>query len=122
LQQDHRTATNSLLTVAASPDKARRQADLAISDLSTAQTALAAADVRLREAEATVKSSVEKVRQKQLEHAQLMAATERARIMASAKERSLDDLAKDLDLAGVEADKILADQVDLDSALRVRRL
>ena len=119
MQQDHRTATNSLLTVAASPDKARRQADLAIADLSSAQSAAAASDVRLREVEAAVKLGIEKVRQKQLEHAQLMAATERARIMASAKERSLDDLAKDLDLAGVEADKILADQVDLDVALRV---
>lgn len=32
----------------------------------------------------------------------------------------MDDMARDVELAGVEADKILADQVDLDLALKVR--
>lgn len=45
---------------------------------------------------------------------------ERARIQVEAKDRHADDIKKDVELAGVEADKILADQVDLDLKLRVR--
>ena len=36
-----------------------------------------------------------------------------------AKERHADDIRKDVELAGIEADKILADQVDLDIKIRV---
>lgn len=36
-----------------------------------------------------------------------------------AKERHTDDIRKDVELAGIEADKILADQVDLDIKIRV---
>mgnify|MGYP006285131483 CR=1 FL=1 len=36
-----------------------------------------------------------------------------------AKERHADDIRKDVELAGIEADKILADQVDLDLKIRV---
>jgi hypothetical protein len=55
----------------------------------------------------------------QLEHAQLLALAERGRIMSNTKERHIDDMSRDLELAGMEAEKILADAVDLDAAIRV---
>lgn len=44
---------------------------------------------------------------------------ERGRIQVEAKDRHADDIRKDVELASVEADKILADQVDLDLKLKV---
>jgi hypothetical protein len=37
----------------------------------------------------------------------------------AAKERHADDIRKDVELASIEADKILADQVDLDLKIKV---
>ena len=40
-------------------------------------------------------------------------------VQVEAKERHTDDIRKDVELASIEADKILADQVDLDIKIRV---
>ena len=40
-------------------------------------------------------------------------------MQVEAKERHTDDIRKDVELASIEADKILADQVDLDIKIRV---
>lgn len=55
----------------------------------------------------------------QLEYAAALATLERARIMAETKERHADDVLKDVELAGVEKEKILAEQVDLDMRMQV---
>ena len=36
------------------------------------------------------------------------------------KERHVDDIRKDLELACIEADKVLSDQVDIDMKIKVR--
>eukprot|EP00967_Tisochrysis_lutea_P149529 scaffold287626_cov19-Tisochrysis_lutea.AAC.1 len=40
-------------------------------------------------------------------------------LQVEAKERHADDIRKDVELASIEADKILADQVDLDLKIRI---
>lgn len=56
---------------------------------------------------------------KQEEHSRMANQLERGRIQVEAKDRHADDIRKDVELASVEADKILADQVDLDLKLKV---
>jgi hypothetical protein len=50
-----------------------------------------------------------------------LSALERGRILTEGKERLAADVARDVELAGVEAEKALADGADLAMALRVRR-
>jgi len=54
-------------------------------------------------------------------HVQALSALERARILMEAKGRHAADVAKDVELAAVEAERVLADAAELDVALRVRR-
>lgn len=55
----------------------------------------------------------------QLDYAAALAALERSRIMSETKDRHADDVARDVELAGVEREKILADQVDLNMRMQV---
>jgi hypothetical protein len=166
LQQEAKAEANRLTSVSAAPEKARRQADMAVAELQGAQGLLAAADSALLEAEAALRAAHDKERQKQvssgsaeehamqcssnylrlwpmatclcccrhaeavsslavrcpsadkhallialcccwrvvvlmqLEYASALAALERGRIMAEAKERHADDVAHDVELAG----------------------
>ncbi|WIA38855.1 hypothetical protein OEZ86_002132 [Tetradesmus obliquus] len=120
LQQEAKAEANRLTAVSAAPEKARRQADMAVAELQGAQGLLAAADSALLEAEAALRAAHDKERQKQLEYASLLAALERGRIMTETKDRHVDDVAHDVELAGIEREKILSDQVDLD--LRMQAL
>jgi hypothetical protein len=52
-------------------------------------------------------------------HVQALSALERARILAEARERHAADVARDVELAGVEAEKALADGADLEITLKV---
>eukprot|EP00879_Flechtneria_rotunda_P029579 GHRR01032001.1.p1 GENE.GHRR01032001.1~~GHRR01032001.1.p1 ORF type:complete len:421 (+),score=194.98 GHRR01032001.1:227-1489(+) len=114
LQQEHKVESNKLVTVSAAPAKARRQADMAVADLASAQELLKAADSKLLEIEGAARAEYEKERTKQMEYAAALATLERARIKVEAKDRHADEVARDVELAGVEKEKILADQVDLD--------
>ncbi|KAI8466714.1 MAG: coiled-coil flagellar protein, move backward only 2 [Monoraphidium minutum] len=117
----HRAEANRLLGVQARgalPDKARRQADLAVADLVSAQQLLAAAGARLADAEAGARGAVEAERQKQAQHVEALSALERTRILAEAKERIAADVGRDAELAAVEAERVLADGAGLDVALR----
>lgn len=49
-----------------------------------------------------------------------MSALERGRIMLEAKERHGDDVSRDLELAGLEKERILGDQADTALAMQVR--
>eukprot|EP00878_Enallax_costatus_P024119 GHUV01025712.1.p1 GENE.GHUV01025712.1~~GHUV01025712.1.p1 ORF type:complete len:220 (+),score=65.92 GHUV01025712.1:1294-1953(+) len=119
LQQEHKAESNRLLTVSAAPEKARRQADMAVAELASAQQLLTSADTKLLEVEAAVRAAHDKERQRQLDYAAALATLERTRIMAETKERHADDVTRDVELAGVEREKILADQVDQDMHMQV---
>ncbi|KAF6250572.1 hypothetical protein COO60DRAFT_798357 [Scenedesmus sp. NREL 46B-D3] len=118
LQQEAKSEGNRLTSVSAAPEKARRQADMAVAELQGAQGLLASTDSALLEAEAALRAARDKERQKQLEYASALAALERGRIMSEAKDRHVDDVAHDVALAGIEREKILSDQVNLDLRLQ----
>lgn len=48
-----------------------------------------------------------------------MSVLERARIMLEAKDRHSDDISRDVDLAGLETEKILGDQAGVAMAMQV---
>eukprot|EP00775_Hariotina_reticulata_P013164 gene13164-13294_t len=118
LGQEHKAEQNRLVAISAAPEKARRQADLAVADVKSAQQLLAAADTKLLEVEAAARAAHDKERELQVSYAAALAQLERARIVAEAKERQQEDVAKDVELAGAEREKILADQVDLDMRMQ----
>ena len=44
----------------------------------------------------------------------------RTSLQVETKDRHVDDIRKDLELASIEADRILSDQVDIDMRIQVR--
>ena len=57
----------------------------------------------------------------QLEYAAAMSGLERARIMLEAKDRHSDEVSRDVELAGLEKERILGDQADVAMAMQVCR-
>lgn len=55
----------------------------------------------------------------QLEYAGAMSTLEHARIMLEAKDRHSDDISRDVELAGLEKEKILGDQAGVAMAMQV---
>ncbi|MEW5305818.1 MAG: hypothetical protein WDW36_008335 [Sanguina aurantia] len=100
------------------PEKARRQVDAVQTNLKAIGGQMETSAVRLSECESMLKMHADKEREHQEEHSRMGNQLERGRIQVEAKDRHADDIRKDVELAGVEADKILADQVDLDLKLR----
>ncbi|GFH09634.1 uncharacterized protein HaLaN_04813 [Haematococcus lacustris] len=88
------------------PDKAKRQSQME------------AANAKLQELEAAFRAVRAKEQELQNEHAKLLNGLDRARVQVQTKDRHADDIRKDLELASIEADKILADQVDLDMRIK----
>jgi hypothetical protein len=66
LQKEHKQETGKLVGVSAAPEKARRQADLAVADLSAAQHLLAVAETKRTEAEAALRGVSDQLRQRQV--------------------------------------------------------
>lgn len=182
LQKEHKQETGKLVSVSAAPDKASRQADLAVADLAAAQQLLAAAETRRMEAESALRGVSEQLRQRQvrvstpgtllglrevvivragvkkhpcmlahswlaclllwaglttatgtqasdllllllqMDYASAISALERVRIMLEAKDRHADDVGRDVDLAGLEKERILGDQAGIAMAMQVCRV
>ena len=53
------------------------------------------------------------------DHARALAALDRSRVNNETKERGIDDIRKDLELASIDADQLLANQVNLDMQIKV---
>lgn len=66
LQKKHKQEHGRLVSVTAAPEKARRQADLAMADLAAAQQLLVAADTKHMEVEANLRGVIEHLRQRQV--------------------------------------------------------
>jgi hypothetical protein len=66
LQKEHKAEAARLTRVATAPEKARRQADLAVADLAAAQQLLGAAETKQREVEAAVRAAHEQERARQV--------------------------------------------------------
>lgn len=58
----------------------------------------------------------------QMDYASAMSALERVRIMLEAKDRHADDVGRDVDLAGLEKERILGDQAGISMAMQVCRV
>lgn len=66
LGQEHKSEQNRLVATSAAPEKARRQADLAVADVKSAQQLLAAADTKLLEVEAAARAAHDRERELQV--------------------------------------------------------
>lgn len=108
----------ALLKVDQLPDKARRQTEAVAGALKNIQGQMETANQRLQEAENGLKTIRAKQQEHEEEHARLLTAQDRGRVQVEAKERHADDVRKDVELASIEADKILADQVELDLKIK----
>jgi len=104
--------------VDALPDKAKRQAEAVAGVLKNVQGQMENANLRLQEADNAFKLIRSREQELQDEHARLLTALDKSRVQVEAKERHADDVRKDVELAGIEADQILADQVDLDMKIK----
>ncbi|KAG2482118.1 hypothetical protein HYH03_018925, partial [Edaphochlamys debaryana] len=102
------------------PDKARRQAEAVGAILKSVQGQLDSMNARYAEHETQWRNASARERELQEEHTRLLTALERGRVQVEGKARHADDIRKDVELASIEADKILGDQVELD--LRVKNL
>lgn len=71
LKKEHKQEAGKLVSVSAAPEKARRQADLAVADLATAQQLLAAAEMKRMEVESAVRGASEQLRQRQVRNGAL---------------------------------------------------
>ncbi|KAL6748938.1 coiled-coil flagellar protein, move backward only 2 [Haematococcus lacustris] len=100
------------------PDKAKRQVETVSGVLKNLQSQMEAANAKLQELEAAFRAVRAKEQELQNEHAKLLNGLDRARVQVQTKDRHADDIRKDLELASIEADKILADQVDLDMRIK----
>ncbi|KAF5835566.1 coiled-coil flagellar protein, move backward only 2 [Dunaliella salina] len=100
------------------PEKAKRQSESTINMMKALQGQADAALNRLNEAEAAYKVANNHERELQEEYNRTLNTLDRQRVQVEAKERHADDIRKDVELASIEADKILADQVDLDLKIR----
>ncbi|KAJ9511397.1 hypothetical protein QJQ45_029792 [Haematococcus lacustris] len=117
------------------PDKAKRQVETVSGVLKNLQASccptsapfitlhvsmsqMEAANAKLQELEAAFRAVRAKEQELQNEHAKLLNGLDRARVQVQTKDRHADDIRKDLELASIEADKILADQVDLDMRIK----
>lgn len=65
-RQEAKAETNRLTSVSAAPEKARRQADVAASELQAAHALLTSANSALLEVEAGLRAAHDKERQKQV--------------------------------------------------------
>lgn len=105
---------DDLFKVAGVPDKIRRQSDVvanALKGLKVQESRLAA---RIKELEASNVATHQQVKSKTEEHANTAATLERAKIAMEQKERSVDDIRKDLEREGLTGDQHLADQARLE--------
>lgn len=66
LQRDHKIQAGRLVSVSAAPEKARRQADLATADLTSAKQLLSAVDTKHMQADAALRAVNEHLRQRQV--------------------------------------------------------
>ncbi|EFJ42885.1 coiled-coil protein required for normal flagellar motility [Volvox carteri f. nagariensis] len=77
-------------------------------------------NARLAEHEAQYRTAAARERELQEDHSKMLVSLDRGRVQVEAKARHADDIRKDVELASIEADKILTDQVELD--LRIKNL
>lgn len=102
------------------PDKARRQSEAVAAILKSVQSQMDSMNARFSEDDQKCKAAAARERELQEEHARLLVALDRGRAQVESKGRHADDIRKDVELASIEADKILADQVELD--LRIKNV
>mmetsp|Transcript_22973 Transcript_22973/g.63455 ORF Transcript_22973/g.63455 Transcript_22973/m.63455 type:complete len:940 (-) Transcript_22973:763-3582(-) len=100
------------------PEKAKRQSESTVNMMKVLQGQVDAALNRLSEIETAYKVASNHERELQEEYNRTLNTLDRHRVQVEAKERHADDIRKDVELASIEADKILADQVDLDLKIR----
>lgn len=118
MQTEHEEQIAGLARASGLPEAARRQADLVVPVITGLQKAMEALAAELSSYESRKKSLDDKAAELEGEHAREVSAAERCRIIADTKERHEDDLLRDIELAGVDADRILADQAESDLKLR----
>ena len=73
---------------------------------------------RVLEVEERHKVAVQRERELAEEHSKNINVLGRSRIQAESKERHCDDIKRDIDMSCAEAERILADQVDLDLKIK----
>eukprot|EP00201_Polytomella_parva_P001317 CAMPEP_0175082736 /NCGR_PEP_ID=MMETSP0052_2-20121109/26931_1 /TAXON_ID=51329 ORGANISM="Polytomella parva, Strain SAG 63-3" /NCGR_SAMPLE_ID=MMETSP0052_2 /ASSEMBLY_ACC=CAM_ASM_000194 /LENGTH=874 /DNA_ID=CAMNT_0016353985 /DNA_START=29 /DNA_END=2653 /DNA_ORIENTATION=- len=100
------------------PEKAKRQAEATAAMLRNYQAQLNQANADLAETEEKQKAQIQRDRDFGEDHQRQVIALERARLQLETKGRHVDDIRKDCELASLDADKLLADQAELDIKLK----
>jgi len=100
------------------PEKSKRQAEATAALLRNYQAQLDQANSVLSGIEEKQKSLTQKDRELGEDHQHQVIALERARLQLETKGRHVDDIRKDGELAALDADKLLADQAELDIKLK----
>eukprot|EP00873_Tetraselmis_striata_P036776 jgi/Tetstr1/457040/TSEL_043703.t1 len=73
---------------------------------------------KLIEVDNALHASTAKKEELQTEHARSLAALDRGRVQNETKERNIDDIHKDLELASIDSDQLLANRVNLDMQIK----
>jgi len=109
---------DDLFKVSGVPDKIRKQSDVVANALKGLRVQEQRLMARIKDLEAGNATLSTSLRAKQEEHTNTAATLERAKIAMEQKERSVDDIRKDLEREGLNGDQHLADQARTELDLR----
>eukprot|EP00899_Mesostigma_viride_P008456 jgi/Mesvir1/17611/Mv08838-RA.1 len=109
---------NMLAKIEGVPEKIRKQSDVIYNQIRNAKITEQRLLDKIHEVEVEADSQTKKVKQQTEEYGRQAAALEKLRVQTEQKERSADDIRKDLEEAGLEADQLLGDQVNLDIKMK----
>jgi hypothetical protein len=108
---------DDLYKVTGVPDKIRKQSDVVANALKSLRVQELRLMTRVKELEAGNVTLAGQVKAKTEEHSTTAGTLQRAKIAMEQKERTVDDIRKDLEREGLGCDQHLADQVDAPAPL-----
>ncbi|KAG1674725.1 hypothetical protein FOA52_013560 [Chlamydomonas sp. UWO 241] len=120
LKEAHLVEKKALFKVVSLPEKGRRQVEAAASVLKSVRGQVESAANKLARIELLNREALEREAVVSEESTRMASALDKARNGAEQRERLCDDVRKDVEMAVIEAEKVIADQIDLD--MRIKNL
>eukprot|EP00873_Tetraselmis_striata_P010499 jgi/Tetstr1/430763/TSEL_020548.t1 len=118
LQSSRSAEAGELQKASLKPEKIRRQGDILVNALKGLNAQQENVSAKLIEVDNALHASTAKKEELQTEHARSLAALDRGRVQNETKERNIDDIHKDLELASIDSDQLLANRVNLDMQIK----
>jgi len=118
LQRERQVSATELNKWKTKPEKLKRQTDIIASNLGGLKQQHGQLTEKLNEAEIQLGNIAANKAEIEGEQARALAALDRARVQNETKERSIEEIRKDLELASIDAEQLLANQVSFDLKIK----